>query len=105
MSRAQQTLSVVARGRRRSYSFRKSTVPGEEMKSPKDSGEHRNILRLLAVLDALSRAAATGLRLTDVVEATGLGKTTAHRILRGLVGQSLAEQDAETGRFFIGVKM
>jgi DNA-binding IclR family transcriptional regulator len=76
-----------------------------EMKNQDKSGEHRNIARLLGVLDALSKAAAQGLRLTDVVEATGLGKTTAHRILGGLMSQNLAEQDPETGRFFIGVKM
>jgi DNA-binding IclR family transcriptional regulator len=75
------------------------------MEVPEKSGEHRNVMRLLSVLDALSKASADGLRLTDVVEATGIGKTTAHRILSGLLSQNLAEQDGETGRFFIGVKM
>ena len=46
-----------------------------------------------------------GLRLADVVRETGLGKTTAHRILGGLVATGLAEQDEETGRFFVGLKM
>ena len=55
------------------------------MKNTEKSGEHRNVARLLAVLDALSKASAKGLRLTDVIEATGLGKTTAHRILGGLM--------------------
>lgn len=68
-------------------------------------GEHRNIERVTAIMDALSTASARGLRLTDVVEATGLGKTTAHRILGGLVDNGLAEQDAESGRFFVGLKM
>ena len=75
------------------------------MKNTEKSSEHRNIARLLAVLGALSKASANGLRLTDVVEATGLGKTTAHRILGGLMSYGLAEQDSETGRFFIGVTM
>ncbi|MFI4994795.1 MAG: IclR family transcriptional regulator [Hyphomicrobiales bacterium] len=69
------------------------------------SGEHRNVARLFLVLDALSKASAGGLRLTDVVEATGLGKTTAHRILGGLVIHGLAEHDEDTGRFFIGLRM
>jgi DNA-binding IclR family transcriptional regulator len=75
------------------------------MEDREKPGEHRNVMRLLSVLDALSNASAHGLRLTDVVEATGLGKTTAHRLLSGLQSQNLAEQDPETGRFFIGVKM
>lgn len=67
--------------------------------------EHRNIARLIGILDELSRASSTGLRLTDLIEATGLGKTTTHRLLGGLVSQGLAEQDEENGRFFIGLKM
>jgi DNA-binding IclR family transcriptional regulator len=95
----------VAHLNERRYLFRNAASNGMEMKIPDKSGEHRNVLRLLAVLDALSKASAQGLRLTDVIEATGLGKTTAHRILAGLMSQNLAEQDPETGRFFIGVKM
>jgi len=96
---------VIAPPREHRYLFRNPINPEIKMKNPDKSGEHRNVARLLAVLDALSQASAEGLRLTDVVEATGLGKTTAHRILGGLLRQNLAEQDAETGRYFIGVKM
>jgi DNA-binding IclR family transcriptional regulator len=67
--------------------------------------EHRNIARLIGILDELSHASSAGLRLTDLVEATGLGKTTTHRLLGGLVSQGLADQDEESGRFFIGLKM
>lgn len=69
------------------------------------AGEHRQISRLLTVLEALSHASTEGLRLTDVVETTGLGKTTAHRLLNGLSSHGLADQDSESGRFFIGLKM
>lgn len=68
-------------------------------------GEHRNIVRLMTVLDALSNASASGLRLTDIVAVTGLGKTTAHRVLSGMTTFGLVEQDEESGRFFIGLKM
>jgi DNA-binding IclR family transcriptional regulator len=82
---------------------------GNSMKSERTpapgQGEHRNIARLLAVLDALSSASVKGLRLTDVVRAAGLGKTTAHRLLGGLMAAGLVEQDSETGRFFVGLKM
>jgi DNA-binding IclR family transcriptional regulator len=72
---------------------------------PESLGEHRNIARLLAVLDGLAGAGAAGLRLTDAMRVTGLNKTTAHRILGGLVAHGLVEQDAETGRFFLGLTM
>jgi DNA-binding IclR family transcriptional regulator len=75
-----------------------------ELKSD-ELGLHRNIARTLSVLEALSNGSAEGLRLVDVMRATGLGKTTAHRILGGLAAHGLAEQDGETGRFFVGLKM
>lgn len=66
---------------------------------------HRNIARLLAVLEALSGASSEGMRLTDLARAAGLGKTTAHRILAGMEAHGLIEQDAESGRYFLGLKM
>lgn len=70
------------------------------------SGEApRSVERLLTIIEALSNAASQGLRLTDVVEATGLGKTTAHRLLNGLADHGLADHDAETGRYFVGLKI
>lgn len=75
------------------------------MEQQTDDAPNRNVARILAILDALSHASSQGLRLADVVDATGLGKTTAHRILAGLLAGGLVEQDAETGRFFVGLKM
>ena len=65
----------------------------------------RSVERLLVVLESLSSASVNGLRLTDVVEATGLGKTTAHRLLNGLAEHGLIDFDDETGRYFVGLKM
>lgn len=59
----------------------------------------------MLVLEALSNASSRGLRLTDIVDVTGLGKTTAHRLINGLVDQGLAEFDDETSKYFIGLKM
>jgi DNA-binding IclR family transcriptional regulator len=59
----------------------------------------------MAIVDALAESADEGLRLSDVVRATGLNKTTAHRLLAGLAANGLADQDAETGRFFVGVRL
>lgn len=65
----------------------------------------RSVERLLAIIEALSNASANGLRLTDLIEATGLGKTTAHRLLNGLTDQGLVDHDGETGRYFVGIKI
>lgn len=68
-------------------------------------GLHQNIGRATLVLSTLANASTHGLRLTDVVQATGLGKATVHRVLAGLVTYGLAEQDEATGRFFLGMKI
>lgn len=68
-------------------------------------GEHRNIGRILGVLNALAAASSRGMRLVDVAEATGMGKSTTHRILTGMAAGGLVEQDLETGRFFVGLKL
>jgi DNA-binding IclR family transcriptional regulator len=65
----------------------------------------RSAARLTTILDELARASVHGLRLTDIVEATGLGKTTAHRLLNGLADQGLIDFDEDSGRFFMGMKM
>ena len=65
----------------------------------------RSAARLTTILDELARASVHGLRLTDIVEVTGLGKTTAHRLLNGLADQGLIDFDEDTGRFFMGMKM
>lgn len=65
----------------------------------------RSTERLMLIMDALANAPARGLRLTDIVDVTGLGKTTAHRLINGLVEQGLVELDDETSRFFVGLKL
>lgn len=65
----------------------------------------RSVERLLAIIEVLSNASASGLRLTDVIEATELGKTTVHRLLNGLADQGLVDYDGETGRYFVGIKI
>lgn len=64
-----------------------------------------NIARTTAILEALARASDRGLRLADVIAATGFGKTTAHRLLTALTASGLADQDGETGRYFVGMKV
>ncbi len=70
-----------------------------------EKGLHQNISRANIVLTALAAHSAEGLRLTDVVNATSLGKATVHRILNGLVINGLVDQDKQTGRFFLSLKL
>ena len=65
-------------------------------------GENQNVARAARVLDALADAGSAGLRLIDVVGATGLTKTVAHRFLGGLVAHGMATVDRTTGRYFLG---
>lgn len=57
------------------------------------------------MLDALARAAADGLRLTDLTRETGLGKATVHRLLAGLSTCRLVEKDRQSGRYFMGSRV
>lgn len=65
----------------------------------------RSAERLMIILEALSQSSSNGMRLTDIVEITGLGKTTAHRLLNGLAENKLVDFDSETNRFYLGMKM
>jgi DNA-binding IclR family transcriptional regulator len=65
----------------------------------------RSTERLLLIMNALSRASTHGLRLVDIMEATGLGKGTAHRLVNGLTEQGLIDFEQESGRFFIGMRV
>ena len=72
---------------------------------PAEKGLYQNIGRATMVLKALAANSAEGLRLTDVVNATSLGKATVHRVLSGLVAHGLVDQDKATGRFFLSLKL
>lgn len=68
-------------------------------------GEHQNTARLALVLETLAGASVDGLRLSDVVEGTGLSVAVTHRLLAGMVAYGLVDQDPDTNRYFLGLKM
>jgi DNA-binding IclR family transcriptional regulator len=70
-----------------------------------EKGLYQNIGRATMVLTALAANSAEGMRLTDVVNVTSLGKATVHRVLSGLVAHGLVDQDKATGRFFLSLKL
>lgn len=66
-------------------------------------GAHQNTARVVAVLEALSDAGDHGLRLTDLVDATGLGVSVIHRLLNGLVAHRLVDFDERSNRYLLGL--
>jgi DNA-binding IclR family transcriptional regulator len=72
---------------------------------PAEKGLHQNIGRATMVLTALAANSADGMRLTDVVNTTSLGKATVHRVLSGLVAHGLVDQEKATGRFYLSLKL
>ena len=62
----------------------------------------QSIRRALKVLRVLAVGQERGVRLTDVVEESGLNRPTVHRILRVLAEEGAVEQDAESRRYMIG---
>jgi DNA-binding IclR family transcriptional regulator len=62
----------------------------------------QSIRRALAVLRIVATGQERGMRLTDVVEQSGLNRATVHRILRVLMEERAIEQDRETRRYLVG---
>lgn len=68
-----------------------------------DPTEHRPTLRVLDVLDELSRA-PEGCTLTDLSHATGVSKSTLVPILKTMESRRFITFEAGTGRYSIGIK-
>lgn len=83
----------------------RSTNVHEPSPSAVDGGTHQSIARLDLLLSVLARDPRRGLRLSEVAEASGLGRATTHRLLSGMVAYGLADLDAESGRYRVGFKV
>ena len=62
----------------------------------------QSIRRAVTILRLLAVGQEHGVRLTDIVEESGLNRPTVHRILRVLTDEDAVEQDAESRRYLIG---
>jgi DNA-binding IclR family transcriptional regulator len=58
--------------------------------------------RALAVLRLVATGQEEGVRLTDIVDMSGLSRPTVHRLLRVLMDETAVEQDAVTRRYRVG---
>ena len=67
-----------------------------------NAGGAQSIRRALAILRVLATGQERGVRLTDIVELSGISRPTAHRILQVLMQEGAVEQDASTRRYMVG---
>ncbi|WP_367645773.1 IclR family transcriptional regulator [Paenarthrobacter ureafaciens] len=65
----------------------------------------RSVERAAALITAIAASGQRGCRLTDLVEATGLSKTTVHRLLGTLLGLGWVEQEPAGNTFHVGLPL
>jgi len=65
----------------------------------------QSLERAAAILHVLADRHRQGARLADIAVATGLSRSTAHRLLKSLIGLGMAEQDEASGCFFPGLAL
>lgn len=86
----------------------KSTTPaGLSLASSSRSAPVRgaqSIDRAMQLLRAIAALHAEGAALAQLVEATGFDRTTSHRIVASLVRSGLAERDAASGLYRLGIE-
>ena len=76
--------------------------PGRDV-IPKAPGGTQAVDRALALLRMVAAAPGEGLRLSDLVETSGLDRATTHRLLSSLVANELVDQDVVTKRYTLGL--
>ncbi|WP_316193759.1 MULTISPECIES: IclR family transcriptional regulator [unclassified Bradyrhizobium] len=64
----------------------------------------QSIERAIDLMRRVAEAGGHGVRLTDLVNATGLKQPTVSRLIGALMREGLIEQDSESRRFYLGVE-
>jgi DNA-binding IclR family transcriptional regulator len=64
----------------------------------------QSIERAIDVMRRVAAAGLHGVRLTDLVNATGLKQPTVSRLIGALMREGLIEQDGKSRRFYLGVE-
>jgi len=72
--------------------------------NPNGTPGAQNMRRALQVLRALGRQHEEGMSVSEVVAATELERSTAHRLLTCLVEERFADRDATTRRYRLGLE-
>lgn len=63
------------------------------------------LARASAIIDVIADGGETGVGLSEISKATGLNKTTAFNLLASLVTLRLIEQDADSRRYRLGLRI
>jgi DNA-binding IclR family transcriptional regulator len=70
----------------------------------KNQSGAQSIARAIDVMRRVADAGVHGVRLTDLVNATGLKQPTVSRLTGALMREGLIEQDGDSRRFYLGVE-
>jgi DNA-binding IclR family transcriptional regulator len=62
----------------------------------------QTVSRAMELLRLLACGQEQGVRLTDLVQMSGLNRPTVHRLLKTLIAEGVAEQDSVTRKYLIG---
>ncbi|HYP82759.1 IclR family transcriptional regulator [Variovorax sp.] len=73
------------------------------MSNPQETPGAQNMRRALQVLRTLASHHGEGMGVTEVMSATGLERSTAHRLLTCLVEEQFADRDPLTRRYRLGL--
>jgi len=88
---------------------KRTAIPGQRMSKSHPDAEvpagTQSIHRVVMILRELATRNREGARLADLVSDLGLEQPTVHRMLKSLVAESLAFQDPESKRYFLGQAM
>lgn len=63
----------------------------------------QTLRKALVVLTVMSNHAGRGLRLKELVELTGIERSTTHRLLQGLLADQFIERDAQAKTYALGI--
>jgi IclR family acetate operon transcriptional repressor len=66
-------------------------------------GQVQSLIRGLTILERLAEA-GDGVALSDLAQRVGLAPSTTHRLLKSLEKMRFVSQDAQRGRWFVGVQ-
>ncbi|HLR30634.1 MAG TPA: IclR family transcriptional regulator [Paenalcaligenes sp.] len=69
------------------------------------SSGSQTVARAMQILRLVACGQEAGVRLTDIVQMSGLSRPTVHRILRTLVAEQAVEQDTASRRYRIGTEI
>ena len=76
-----------------------------DAQGPAPSAGSQTVQRAFEILRLVAYGQEGGVRLTDIVQSSGLNRPTVHRLLRTLIQENAVEQDPLTRRYRIGSEL